>query len=185
MEQAAEGRQTTPGNDAEGGGPRTRARLPSGDLKYSRKGRRSKVYLIRCPFPFTRSTRSALQSEEYGHPRGHLSCGPVLSYVETQRMNPPTNRGRFTGTSGKPLVRATRILSRMLFPNSTRKAGSYATSSNNSSRITLTTLEQNRALRGPPDFVTVVRHAYSATCPCCCERRFPKWRISGADWPCM
>jgi hypothetical protein len=34
---------------------------------------RINLYLIRCPFPFTRSTRSALQSEGYGHPDGHLS----------------------------------------------------------------------------------------------------------------
>jgi hypothetical protein len=31
------------------------------------------VYLIRRPVPFMRSTRSALQSEDYGHPGGHLS----------------------------------------------------------------------------------------------------------------
>ena len=36
-----------------------------GDFKYSREGRRSNVYLIRRPVPFSRSTRSALQSEEY------------------------------------------------------------------------------------------------------------------------
>ena len=42
------------------------------DFKYSREGRRINVYLIRCPFPFTRVTRSALQSEGYGHPDGHL-----------------------------------------------------------------------------------------------------------------
>ena len=45
----------------------------SGDFKPEQKGRRINVYLIRRPFPFTRRTRSALQSEEYGHPRGHLS----------------------------------------------------------------------------------------------------------------
>src|SRR5262245_49173264 len=28
---------------------------------------------MRCPFPFPRSTRSALQSEGYGHPGGHTS----------------------------------------------------------------------------------------------------------------
>ena len=44
-----------------------------GDFKYSREGRRINVYLIRRPVPFPRSTRSALQSEEYGHPGGHLS----------------------------------------------------------------------------------------------------------------
>ena len=43
----------------------------------------SGVVLIRCPFPFTRSTRSALQSEGYGHPDGHLFCRPwVLAPVE-------------------------------------------------------------------------------------------------------
>jgi hypothetical protein len=46
--------------------------LAEGDFKYSREGRRINLYLIRCPFPFTRVTRSALQSEEYGHPDGHL-----------------------------------------------------------------------------------------------------------------
>jgi hypothetical protein len=43
------------------------------DFKYSREGRRINLYLIRCPFPFTRVTRSALQSEGYGHPGGHLA----------------------------------------------------------------------------------------------------------------
>jgi len=51
---------------------RTRTRLRGEDFKYESKGRRINVYLIRRPFPFTRSTRSALQSEEYGHPGGHL-----------------------------------------------------------------------------------------------------------------
>ena len=46
------------------------------DFKSEWKGRRINLYLIRCPFPFTRSTRSALQSEEYGHPRGHLNRQP-------------------------------------------------------------------------------------------------------------
>jgi len=46
--------------------------LMEGDFKPNRKGRRINVYLIRRPVPFTRSTRSALQSEEYGHPGGHL-----------------------------------------------------------------------------------------------------------------
>ena len=55
-----------------GGGNRTRMSVGSGDFKYSQKGRRIKLYLIRCPFPFTRVTRSALQSEGYGHPDGHL-----------------------------------------------------------------------------------------------------------------
>jgi hypothetical protein len=52
-----------------------------GDFKTKRKGQRINVYLIRRPFPFPRSTRSALQSEEYGHTRGHLSwrAVPVLS----------------------------------------------------------------------------------------------------------
>jgi hypothetical protein len=45
----------------------------SGDFKFFNKGRRINVNLIRRPFPFTRVTRSALQSEEYGHPRGHLN----------------------------------------------------------------------------------------------------------------
>jgi hypothetical protein len=45
------------------------------DFKYSREGRRTNLYLIRCPFPFTRVTRSALQSEGYGHPDGHLISG--------------------------------------------------------------------------------------------------------------
>jgi hypothetical protein len=45
----------------------------SGDFKTKRKGRRINVYLIRRPVSFTGSTRSALQSEGYGHPGGHLS----------------------------------------------------------------------------------------------------------------
>jgi len=56
------------------------------DFRYSRERRRINVYLIRRPVPFTRSTRSALQSEEYGHPGGHLfsnrrrtqSSGPTM-----------------------------------------------------------------------------------------------------------
>jgi len=51
---------------------RTRTGFPLEDFKTKRKGRRINVLLIRCPFPFPRSTRSALQSEGYGHPRGHL-----------------------------------------------------------------------------------------------------------------
>jgi hypothetical protein len=47
---------------------RTRMSVGSGDFKPNQKGRRINVYLIRRPFPFTRITRSALQSEEYGHP---------------------------------------------------------------------------------------------------------------------
>ncbi len=47
----------------------------SGDFKTNQKERRINVYLIRRPFPFTRVTRSALQSEGYGHPGGHLSSG--------------------------------------------------------------------------------------------------------------
>jgi hypothetical protein len=58
-----------------GAGDRTRTctGLRLEDFKTKRKGRRINVYLIRCPFPFTRVTRSALQSEESGHPGGHLS----------------------------------------------------------------------------------------------------------------
>jgi len=51
---------------------RTRTKFPSGDFRTERKGRRINLYLIRRPFPFPRSTRSALQSEGYGHPRGQL-----------------------------------------------------------------------------------------------------------------
>ncbi len=49
-----------------------------GDFKYSREGRRINAYLIRRPVPFTRSPRSALQPEEYGHPDGHLSRRGLL-----------------------------------------------------------------------------------------------------------
>jgi len=54
-------------------GSLTRMSVGSGDFKFYNKGRRINVYLIRRPFPFPRSTRSALRSEEYGHPGGHLS----------------------------------------------------------------------------------------------------------------
>ncbi len=54
----------------------------SGDFKPNQKGRRINVYLIRRPVPFTRITRSALQSEEYGHPRGHLFRG--MSRVDSR-----------------------------------------------------------------------------------------------------
>jgi len=43
-----------------------------GDFKAERKGRRIKLFLIRRPFPFTRITRSALPSEGYGDPDGHV-----------------------------------------------------------------------------------------------------------------
>ena len=57
-----------------GAGDRTRTCTPlrEGDFKPNQKGRRINVYLIRRPFPFPRSPRSALQSEDYGHPGGHL-----------------------------------------------------------------------------------------------------------------
>ena len=45
----------------------------TGDFKPNQKGRRINVHLIRRPVPFTRSTRSARQSEDYGHPGGHPS----------------------------------------------------------------------------------------------------------------
>jgi hypothetical protein len=51
---------------------------PSGEkriLKGKRKGRRINLYLIRGPVSFPRVTRSALQSEEFGHPDGHLFFG--------------------------------------------------------------------------------------------------------------
>jgi hypothetical protein len=63
----AEVRSTETREHAEGAAKLTRTSVSSGNFKYSRKGRRIKLYLIRCPFPFTRSTRSALQSEGYGH----------------------------------------------------------------------------------------------------------------------
>ncbi len=63
-----------------------------GDFKPNRKGRRINVYLIRRPVPFTRSTRSALQSEEYGHPRGHLS----------RRVRPVQQRHSTSEVSGMP-----------------------------------------------------------------------------------
>jgi len=52
--------------DALGAGGRIRTCTPlrEGDFKPNQKGRRINVYLIRRPFPFTRVTRSALQSEE-------------------------------------------------------------------------------------------------------------------------
>ena len=57
-----------------GAGDRTRTCTPlrEEDFKPKRKGRRMNSYLIRRPFPFTRVTRSALQSEDYGHADGHL-----------------------------------------------------------------------------------------------------------------
>lgn len=70
-----------------GAGNRTRMEQAPGDFKYFQKGRRINVYLIRRPVPFTRVPRSALQSEGYGHPGGHLSsrlepfCGPHHSPV--------------------------------------------------------------------------------------------------------
>jgi hypothetical protein len=63
--------------DGAGAEIRTRTLLRGEDFKFFNKGRRIKLYLIRRPFPFTRSTRSALQSEEYGHPRGHLELGAL------------------------------------------------------------------------------------------------------------
>jgi len=60
----------------------------SGDFKPKRKGRRINVYLIRCPFPFPRSPRSALQSEDYGHPGGHLSWRAVACYIDNQLLTP-------------------------------------------------------------------------------------------------
>ena len=45
----------------------------SRDFKTNQKGRRINVYLIRRPFFFPSSTSRALQSEDYGHPRGHLT----------------------------------------------------------------------------------------------------------------
>ena len=61
-----------------GAGDRTRTCTPlrEEDSKSEWKGRRINLLLIRCPFPFTRSTRSALQSEEYGHPDGHPEAWP-------------------------------------------------------------------------------------------------------------
>jgi hypothetical protein len=63
----------TPSSAKAAEGRRTRMSVGSGDFKPNRKGRRINVYLIRRPFPFTRVARSALQSEGYGHPDGHLS----------------------------------------------------------------------------------------------------------------
>jgi hypothetical protein len=52
---------------------RTRTLLRGEGFEYERKGRRINALLIRCPFSFPGVTRSALQSEDYGHPRGHLT----------------------------------------------------------------------------------------------------------------
>ncbi len=74
-----------------GAGNRTRMSVGSGDFKYSREGRRINVYLIRCPFPFTRVTRGALQSEEYGHPGGHLSS-PTRPELRRNSTNEPPDK---------------------------------------------------------------------------------------------
>ena len=88
--------QTRAGAGAE---TRTRTRLPSGDFKYSREGRRINLYLIRCRFPFTRVTRSALPSERYGHPGGHLSpiaCdSPRARSIVATRRPPEAARDPF------------------------------------------------------------------------------------------
>jgi hypothetical protein len=65
--------QESPGSLGAGDRTRTCTPLREEDFKTDQKGRRINVYLIRRPVPFPRSTRSALQSEEYGHPGGHLS----------------------------------------------------------------------------------------------------------------
>ena len=71
-------------NSVGGAGGRTRTCTPlrEEDFKFFNKGRRINVYLIRRPFPCLRSTRSALQSEDYGHPGGHL-FSPVADDVES------------------------------------------------------------------------------------------------------
>ncbi len=66
-----------------GGGIRTHMPSKAGDFKKGGKGRRINVLLIRCPFPFTRITRSGLQSERYGDPDGHL-----------KQRSPPTVTGK-------------------------------------------------------------------------------------------
>ena len=66
--------------------------LMEGDFKPNQKGRRINDYLIRRPFPFTRVTRSALQSEGYGHPGGHLS----------RRARPVLRRHSINSLSGNP-----------------------------------------------------------------------------------
>ena len=47
--------------------------IPQRILRLNEGGNEISKLPIRCPFPFTRVTRSALQSEGYGHPGGHLS----------------------------------------------------------------------------------------------------------------
>jgi len=104
---ALEGHWGTTGPGAE---TRTRTRLPSRDFKTKRKVRRINVYLIRRPAPFTRVTRSALQSEGYGHSRGHLSrhahperrrfqlISAVARVKQVQRLF-----GRRTESTGRPV----------------------------------------------------------------------------------
>ena len=55
------------------GWTRTSTPLREGDFKAERKGRRIEDFSIRRPFPFTRVTRSALQSEGYGDTDGHTA----------------------------------------------------------------------------------------------------------------
>jgi hypothetical protein len=75
-----------------GAGSRTRMSRGTGDFKPEQKGRRIDVYLIRRPVPLARSTRSALQSEDYGHPRGHLR----------RRAHPELRRNSTNELSDKP-----------------------------------------------------------------------------------
>ena len=81
-------------------------RLPShgGDFKPKQKGRRIKLYLIRRPFPFPRSTRSALQSEEYGHPRGHLARHATVTHLSAVRPGATDGGPRKQSTPRRPSV---------------------------------------------------------------------------------
>jgi hypothetical protein len=67
-----------------GAGDRTRTCTPlrEEDSSQNERGDESTYILIRRPVPFTRITRSALQSEGYGHPGGHLSWKAVPRRVE-------------------------------------------------------------------------------------------------------
>jgi hypothetical protein len=91
LNQSAHGRAADQGEGDDGHHVGLDRRLPSHgrDFKPKRKGRRINVYLIRRPFPFTRSTRSALQSEDYGHPGGHLGrrARPELRRHSTNELS--------------------------------------------------------------------------------------------------
>src|SRR2546426_7136062 len=66
-----------------------------GILRPRKKGSEQRTWPIRCLFPCPRSPRSAVESEDYGHPDGHLFVVWIARLAETstvKRCQTPSSR---------------------------------------------------------------------------------------------